>query len=536
MDRRSFLRRAEPTPLGNRDRSGAPAWRKGRGEDLPLPTSGDLTPYTPRPEKPWDTRRVAHFFRRATFGATRAEIDAALTSNPTALLDAMLAGDAQPSPPGGWTSQKPFVNPSNADVQTYYGWIRDMQEWWFRLMIDPARSLREKVVLFWHNHFVSEYPTVVVAQYMFKQNRLFRENGFGSFLELTKKVTVDPAMLVYLDGATSRAGNPNENYARELLELFTLGAGAYSNGTPHYTEADIVDLARALTGWTLNVQAENEAYAEFKPTRFDAQNKSIFGESRNWGIEGKTPDDVIDHIFAQVDPDHNRSRAAIYLCSKIYQYFVYNVPDMTIVEGMADTLVQNNWSVGAVVRQLLLSEHFFDDNVVGAKIKSPAEFVAHAIRAFALATPMDRTKTSPTYLESHDPITTCTTLSQTLLAPPGVQGWIGGRSWISGATMPLRIRYAKMWIEPFGIPLPYGFDPVAWAKSLPDHTNPGKLVDAMIDLLLAVPLSQETRDVVKNELTPGGFDYEWDVDAPNAAAKLRAALLRITALGEYELL
>ncbi len=535
MDRRSFLRRTSPVSARQSGSTDGYQWKKDRHPDLPLVTSGDLTPYTPRPDKPWDARRAAHLFRRAGFGAGRPTIDAALLSTPAVIVDQLLAADAAPAPPGAWTAQKPFVNPTNNDIATYYGWVRDMQEWWIRLMLDPQRMLREKMALFWHNHFVSEYTVVYVAQYMFMQNRLYRENAFGSFKTLAKKVTIDPAMLVYLDGATSRAGNPNENYARELLELFTLGAGAYADQTPHYTEHDIVELARALTGWTLNPQAESEAYAEFKPTRFDGQNKDIFGQSRNWGIEGKTPDDVIDWILQQTDLDYNRPRAAMFLCTKLYKYFVYNVPDMEIVQGMADTLVQSDWNVGAVVRQLLLSEHFFDDNVIGAKIKSPIEFVLNAVNALGLSSPMDRSKTNPSLLETHDPVTVCTTLSQTPFNPPNVQGWIGGRSWISGATMPLRIRYAKFWIEPFGNALPYNFDPVTWAKTLPDYTNPGKLTDAMIDQLVPFGLSQETRDVVKSELTPGGFDYEWDVDAPNAATKLRAALLRISALAEYEL-
>lgn len=521
------------------DRSGTTIgqqWKKGRQPDLPLVTSGDLTPYTPRPDKPWNARRAAHLFRRAGFGAPRSAIAAALASNPAAIVDQLLESDSNPAPPGVWTSQKPFVNPTNNDIATYFGWTRDMQEWWFQLMIDPQRMLREKMVLFWHNHFVSEYTVVYVAQYMYMQNRMYRANAFDSFKSLTKKVTIDPAMLVYLDGATSRAGNPNENYARELLELFTLGAGTYSDQTPHYTEQDIVELARALTGWTLNPQASSEAYTEFKPTRFDGQDKSIFGLRRNWGIEGKTADDVIDLIFQQTDLDYNRPRAAMFLCGKLYRYFVYHVPDMEIVQGMADTLVQNDWNVGAVVRQLLLSEHFFDDNVIGAMIKSPVEFMLNAVNSLSLSTPMDRSKTNPALLETHDPVTVCSTLAQTPFNPPNVQGWIGGRSWISGATMPLRIRYAKFWIEPFGNALPYNFDPVSWAKTFPDYANPGKLTDAMIDQLVPFGLSQETRDAVKSELTPGGYDYEWDVEAPNAAIKLRAAILRITSLAEYQLM
>lgn len=546
MDRRTFLRRPSTSASRIRGNStspvattlGVPQWRKGSGEsEDSLPNAGTLAPYVPSVDKPWNTQRAAHLFRRIGFGANQAELAAALTSTPAAIVTALLGNYIPPTTePGTWVSQKPFTNVGNPEVAQYYSWSRDIQEWWIKLMLEPSRSLRERMVLFWHNHFVSDYVTVLVTQYMLLQNKLYRENAFGSFKALAKKVTVDPAMLIYLDGATSRAGNPNENYGRELLELFTLGAGAYATDAPHYTEDDIKQLAKALTGWTLNSQAAANAYTEFKSARFDGGNKTIFGVTKNWGIEGKTADDVIDHIFSQVDPDHNRPRAAIYICSKLYQYFVYDVPDMPIVEAMADTLVANDWSIGAVLAELLVSEHFFDDNVIGAKIKSPIDFTLNAIRHFELAAPMDRSKSNVSLPETHDPITVGAYLSQTILWPPNVKGWIGGHSWISGATMPPRIRYAKLWIEPFGSPLPYNFNPVAWIKKFPDYDKPGKLVDAMIAHLLPFGLSAETRGNILLELIPSGKEYDWNPDDPTAAVKIRSALLRITGLGEYQLL
>lgn len=493
--------------------------------------AGDLSPYVPRPEKPWDARRAAHLLRRIGFGFTWPELSGTVSRPPSEVVGLLLNISEMPAAPGAWTTQQPFTQVDNAQRTQYYTWARDTQEWWAGLMLTPAAMLREKMVLFWHNHFVSEYPTVLVTQYMYRQNQLFREYAFGDFRELTKKVTIDPAMLIYLDGATSRAGNPNENYARELLELFTLGIGTYSTGAPHYTEHDIVELARALTGWTVNGLG-----SEFRPARFDNGNKTIFGDSANFGIQGKAARDVIDLIFEQQDTDHHTNRAAIFICSKLYQAFVHEVPDMQIVAGMASMLINSNWHIGPVLQQLLTSEHFFDDNVIGAKIKSPAEYVLGAIRSFGLKAPASRGTTDIVKPETHDPLTAMVYLSQTLLYPPNVKGWLGGRTWISSATLPLRIRYAKMWLEPVQGALAYDFNPVAYVKSLPDATDAEKLLDHLLMIHLPLGVTSETRAVLLDELLAGGPVYEWNPDAPNAATRIRACLIRMVNLGEYQLM
>lgn len=539
MNRRSFLQNGAASAgslLGGirpvSPDTAPPSYRQDHaGPAAQASAIGSLKPYTPSAEQPWDVRRAGHLLRRIGFGATWNTIQGALGSTPSAIVKGMLAAAPLPDAPGAWTSQTPFTQVNNPERAQYATWTRDTQEWWAALMLDPARMLREKMVLFWHNHFVSEYPTVLVAQYMYKQNQLFREYAFGDFRELAKKVTIDPAMLVYLDGATSRAGNPNENYARELLELFTMGIGTYADGTAHYTEHDIVELARALTGWTVR-----ELGSEFRPARFDNAAKSIFGESANFGIEGKASRDVIDLIFEQQDRDLQHKRAAVFICSKLYQYFVHETPDPAIVAGMAATLETNNWRIGPVLEELLTSEHFFHENVIGAKLKSPADYVLGAVRSFGLAAPMSRSTTDIGRPETHDPVTAMSNLSQILFYPPNVKGWPGGRSWISSATLPLRIRYAKMWIEPVSGALPYKFDPAAYVKSLPDAGDAEKLLDHLLAVHLPIAVSADTRAALLDELLAGGPAYEWDPDAPSAPTRIRACLIRITNLGEYQLM
>jgi len=538
MDRRSFLRNGAAIAAGAPGRAGRSAGftvsdvrRPTTSEAFSARSAGDLAPYMPRPEKPWDARRAGHLLRRTGFGFAWSELDAALASTPSALVQVMLAPSAPPPAPAAWTTRPPLAGSDDANRVQYYSWIRDAQEWWVNLMLERTAMLREKMALFWHNHFVSEYPTVLVAQHMFRQNQLFREYAFGDFRKLVKEVTVDPAMLRYLDGATSRAGNPNENYARELLELFTLGAGSYADGTAHYTEHDIIELARALTGW--NILGLD---SEFMPPRFDNGAKTIFGATANFGVQGRAERDVIDLIFEQQDRDHSLPRAAVFLCSKLYRTFVYDVPDMAIVADMASTLVANGWRLAPVLEQLLTSEHFFDDAVIGAQIKSPADYVLGAIRGFGLQAPMDRTMTDVNRPETHDPVMAMSTLAQTLLSPPNVKGWPGGRYWISSATVPLRIRYAKLWLEPVPGALSYAFDPIAYVRSLPDADDAEKLLDHMIAHHLPFGASDDTRALLLDELLAGAPAYEWNPDAPNAGTRIRACLIRMTNLGEYQLM
>ena len=511
-------------------RDGGIRFRKDRDRPTsPSGASGGLEPYQPTAGSPWNRQRAAHLLRRTGFGVTWPELDAATSSTPAAIVDRLLAPVSAPPPPGTWVNDAPFPSLTNEAQAQYSIWARNMQEWWFTLMRDPARMLREKMTLFWHNHFVSEYATVYVTQYIYRQNQLFRTNALGDFRELTKQVTIDPAMLVYLDGATNKAGNPNENYGRELLELFTLGAGAYSNGTPHYTERDIIELSRALTGWTINGLA-----SEFRPARFDNGSKSILGASGNFGIQGKGALDVIDHIFSLVNPDNGKRQAAVFLCSKLYTAFVHHTPDPAIVAGMAETLVASEWRIEPVLRQLLTSAHFFDENIIGSIVKSPVEFTVGAMRELALKPKFARQNTSVSRLELHDPVTTMMYLSQILLNPPNVKGWPGGRSWISSATMPLRIRYSKFWVEPIPSALAYEFDPQAWIMGLPDSTSATRLVDHIIEVLLPLGLSSESRALLLDELLAGG--YEWFPEQPNAIPRIRACLIRLMNLGEYQLM
>ena len=434
MNRRSFLSKPLIQDILSTSSNTITSNKFKNQPDVPLGSGSDLSPYQPRPDKPWNARRAAHLLRRANFGCNWIDIIDAVKTSPKNLISKMLSPGPLPLPPvdnnatgtykKDWTNQQPFAYVDNVERSYYYARLRDTMEWWYDLMMKPAQGLREKMVWFWHNHFTSDFTTVQVAQYIFIQNQLFREFAFGDFKSLTKKVTIDPAMLIYLDGRYNIAGNPNENFAREILELFSIGIGNYSDGTPHYSEKDIIALARSFTGWSNLGLGSN-----FNSARFDNGEKEIFGEKKNFGIEGKAQFDVIDHIFSQIDKDQNINRSAVFICEKLYKYFVYEVPNPDIVKGMSQTLVSNNWNISKVLEQLLQSEHFFDEQIIGAKIKSPIDFVVDANKELNTKSPMDRTKTDISVPYTHDPITASMHLSQWMFYPPNVKGWLGSVSY-----------------------------------------------------------------------------------------------------------
>jgi len=211
-------------------------------------------------------------------------------------VDEQLLKDLEiPEPPGDWVNEIP----NSADGQLNRDRFNEMSDWWLSLMTNQGYTIREKMVLFLHNHFVSEYEVVKIPQYMYIQNKLFREYSLGNFIDLTKNVTIDPAMLRYLNGVENTKNKPNENYARELLELFTIGIG-------NYTEDDIKEGARALTGWRLN-----GLEAVFVSNLFDGGIKNFLGEQGNFNHEN-----IIDIIFS-------KDATSKFLCGKLYAEFVH---------------------------------------------------------------------------------------------------------------------------------------------------------------------------------------------------------------------
>ena len=291
--------------------------------------------------------------------------------------------------------------------------ITEMEQWWLRRLIATPRPLEEKLTLFWHGHFATGYRTIENSYHMYLQNMFFRENAMGNFKEdLVRGIIHDPAMIRYLNNHQNRKQAPNENLARELMELFTLGEGE------GYTEDDIKEGARTLTGYTV----DDDAFI-FRTRQHDSGTKKIFNRRGNF-----TGDDFVDLIFT-------RSSASTFVIEKLYRFFVNDLPHGNSVESksyirlLSKVFKRKDWNINPVLETIFLSQHFYDDVNENAIIKSPVQLIVQATRSL---NPPNRKKMTNTLAVASD------LMGQRLFAPPSVKGWDGGRAWINTSTMFMR--------------------------------------------------------------------------------------------------
>lgn len=278
----------------------------------------------------------------------------------------------------------------------------EVKGWWYAEMVNTDSPLTEKMTLFWHNHFTSSMQKVKFPVLLYRQNQLFRQHALGNFKQLTHAITKDPAMLGYLDNFKSTKQSPNENFARELLELFTLGEG-------HYSEQDIKEAARAFTGWSID---RKTGEFRFYKRRHD------YGEKIFMGQPGKLDgDDVVEIIF-------QRPEAATFLVNKLWLEFISETPNQKEVNRLANFFRNNNYEMKPLMRELLLSHHFRDPDNYGRLIKSPVEYLVGTLRIFDIPVQDGRLVAFAS-----------AGLGQNLFDPPNVKGWSGGRDWITSSSL-----------------------------------------------------------------------------------------------------
>jgi hypothetical protein len=478
-----------------------------------------IEPYIPSPQEPWDERRASHLLRRACFLPTWTEIKSAAAMQPGAAVDMLLQPVGTPAPPGSWVGEVQ-PEPTTAEETNAYrsqnaSWLDALRAWWTERMVSSGMNITEKMTLFWHRHITTEAGIVLIPQYMYQQNALLRSYALGNFRDLMKDVNHDPAMLLYLDGAISVAGNPNENYGRELMELFTMGEG-------NYTEEDIKEAARCLTGWQLDEFTSFDA--TFNPLYHDAGNKTFMGRTilGRSSLDGRFEgDEVVDIIFED-------ESVAKFICRKLYTFFVYDndeAVDGAVVDALAQLLRDNEYDIKPVVETLLKSAHFFDAVNIGAMIKSPAVFESGLARQLAANPGGARLVADMKTLEEH------------LLYPPVVAGWEGYRTWISTTTYPYRKSFAERFItgQLPGGPSQTPVDVVAWGKSFDNASDANTLLDDILMLLLPVEVSTTRRDSYLQTMLGGAPVYEWNIDAPNADTNLRNLLVRLVSAPDFQL-
>ena len=313
-------------------------------------------------------------------------------------------------------------------------------------------------------------------------------------------------MLIYLNGVQNQVGDPNENYARELMELFTMGI-EYPEGTPNYTQHEIEELARALTGWSVDPCDTLEAV--FVPEWYDNGEKTVFGQTGNWGY-----DDVVPLLFGQ------RSEAiAHFVAEKLYRLFVYEIPSPDVVDDLADLLLTHDFQLEPVVRTLLMSAHFFEDVTIGAKIKSPFDMALGLVRetGFILdANVIDRISEG-LFL-----------LNQRLFSPPNVAGWPGYHAWLDESSLPSRWAYTDQYLTEQHVLQ-------ALALKMPNPYDIEVLTADLAELFLAIQLDQDDLDLLVEIVLNGIPAYEWNPLDPGTEGRLSGLVGHLLQLPEYQL-
>ncbi len=358
---------------------------------------------------------------RAGFAPNDAEVAAYASLSHAAAVDRLLAGvrTTAVTPAPSWIDER-FVAPREFRSMTdeaRRAWLQqqvrmglDLRGWWLREMVATPSPLTERMTLFWHNHFVSAQPKVRQTQLMYRQNVLLRRHALGRFDELLHAVAKDPAMLIYLDSATNRRGSPNENFAREVMELFTLGEGKY-------TEDDIKQAARAFTGWSIDLDTGEYTFRRFL---HDGGEKTVFGKAGNF--DG---DAVLDIILAQ-------PAVAEFIVRKLWREFVSPQPDEARVKRIAAQFRASGWSIAQPVRALLLQPEVIARDEDNALVKSPADLVVGFVRQSGG--------------ELSQPVAAAVALAgmgQNLFSPPNVRGWPGGDAWINTHTLLARKQFLE---------------------------------------------------------------------------------------------
>jgi uncharacterized protein (DUF1800 family) len=463
--------------------------------DIPM-TPDPWAPYKPSDSNPWDRRKVGHLYRRAGFGATLEELIRGVADGPEKTIDRLLKGERQ-DPDFESTSEfmagERSLPPGAPQAR--------LAAWWLDRILKTKHPLEEKMTLFWHNHFATSNAKVQNARYMLTQYRTLKTHALGSFPTLVHAMTYDPAMMVWLDTVESKKGKPNENYARELMELFTLGIGPY-------TEADVREAARAFTGYEIA-----DGKGTFNPKQHDTEAKTVMG--------GK-----VDKAEAVVDRCLARPECPRFVAKKLYRYLVSDAEsvDAGLLQSLADKYRESKFETGKLVETILRSEHFFSPVAYRAKVKSPVEFVAGIVRG------LEGTAGPLPLAQAMDG------LGQVLFAPPSVKGWDGGPAWLNGQTLLFRQNLALALTSGDDARFGTRCDPVEFMKQN-GAESPKGAADSLLEVFLQGDVSAATRTSVIDSITKAEKakqpPYRSRLDAGTHARKAAAHL--VLTLPEFQL-
>jgi len=551
MDRRDFI-------TANRSKKIKPVTFAS-----PTRTLSGINPYT----GPWTSNEVIHLLKRTMFGAKKSDVDFFSAMTMSQAVDYLLnvsAAQSQPSPPvKDYNNSTDPLDPDNAvaagqtwvNTNTNDGGINSrrvasLKNWWMGRMVNEERNILEKLTLFWHNHFATETNDIGRGIWCYQNNAVLRKNALGNFKTFVREVTLDTGMLRYLNGYLNTAGAPDENYGRELQELFTVGKGT-NNATPPYSEADVKAAAKVLTGWQVN-GTTNVSF--FTSSRHDSTNKQFSSFYNNTVITGRTGatagdlelDDLLNMIFATND-------VAMHICRKLYRWFVYYdidaATEANVITPLAQIFRSNNYAIKPVLSTLFKSEHFFDVLNQGCVIKSPVDIIVGLCREFDVQFPV-----VTDYVGNYNCWQSLNSLAvsfqQNIGDPPNVAGWQPyyqepqfHEIWINSDTYPKRNQFTDQMLLT-------GYtrggkniriDPTLFAKAMPNPGDPNELISDSIKYLFRLPLQQASKDQVKKDILLSGqtSDFYWTnawtayIANPNDVTNANIVKSRLTSLYQY---
>lgn len=497
MDRREFFARTKR--------------RVGRSFSEGRRIESGLAPYSGA----WTTNEVAHLLKRTMFGAKKADIDYFLGLSTSAAVDELLNNIPVVSTPlrdYGLIEDEFGVMHDDLGVPQGQTWVNDLNtmsdpevigainglrigslfKWWCGLIVNQNRSIAEKMVLFWHHHFsVQQEEAGGNATILWRHHNLLRSNLLGNIKQMTRDVTIDPAMLFHLNGYLNSKLAPDENFARELQELMTVGRGPDSL----YTENDVIAMARVLTGWRVN---STSLTSYFEASSHDTGSKTFSSFYNNTTISNngaQEVDDLINMIF-------NTTEAARFICRKLYKWFVYYQIDedteTNVIAPLGDLLRSSNFEIKPVLSVLLKSEHFFDTLNQACYIKGPFDILAGTLREFNVSFPpyTDWQNGYPLFYNIYN---RAGEMQQVLFQPPDVSGWPAYHQepmyyelWVNSNSLPRRANYTDSLISDSVL------DVRAFANNSTNPADPNQLISDMTALLLRYPLSLNSRNYTKN--------------------------------------
>jgi len=477
----------------------------------------------------WEYNDVAHLLKRTMFGARKSDVGYFLGMSCSDAVDQLLNSIQPVSPPlrdygllqdndgtlfddpGVSAGQTWIDNLNRLDDPGMAGAVKSaridsLRKWWVGIMLNQKRSIGEKMLLFWHHHFSVQREEVDNATHLYRHHQLLRNNILGNVRELTKQVTVDPAMLIHLNGYLNAKSAPDENYARELQELFTVGKGDDSR----YTESDVQQAARLLTGWRIH---DDTLTAYLDISKHDTSSKSFSAFYANTTIAGS--EDGTSEIDRFINMIFDTSECPKFICRKLYRWFVYyqidDTTEATVITPMAELLRNSNYEVKPVLSALLKSSHFFDLRNRACYIKSPYDFLVGTMRELDIAVPAytDYVNGYPVFKSVYDK---AVEMQQDLFQPPDVSGWpsyyqdpMYYETWVNSNSLPRRAAFTDSLLAQDMVDLK------AFAQYSSDPANPDKLVEDLSTILLRYPLSDNGRLYVKNNflINNTGNDSYW---------------------------